>query len=112
MEMNHLYLSWVLSALSIVVGFTALYYANEAKNAVEKRINKFIETTISKIEKETGEINDKVGGISDHINEQLNKLRFRDETLREEIVDTQEKLGDLRAELRDLDKRILPKYKR
>jgi len=112
MEMNHLYLSWVLSALGIIVGFAALYYANEAKNSVEIKLNKFVDTTIAKIEGDADEVNKKVSDISIRVNEQLHKLRLRDDKLREEVNDSKEKLSILGAELKNLDNRILPKYKR
>jgi len=112
MEMNHLYLSWVLSALAIIVGFAALYYANDAKSSVERKLNKFVDTKIAKIEEDVDEVNKKVTDISVRVNEQLHKLRLRDDKLREEVNHTKEKLSDLDAKLKNLDNRILPKYKR
>ena len=105
-------MAWVLAALGIFVGFIALYYANEAKSSVEKRLKEFTSSTVSKFEAETGELDKRINNNSVSINEQLNKLRIRDESMREEIIETKKQLSNLHAELKNLDSRILPKYKR
>ena len=112
MEMNNLYLSWVLSGFAIIVGFAALFSANEAKGTIAKKLNEFVKSTVSNIEKDTGELNEKVVEINNRTSEQLNKLRLRDEDRRAEIADVCKQLSSLRADLKNLDNRILPKYKR
>ncbi|MBT3237356.1 MAG: hypothetical protein HOL37_07790 [Rhodospirillaceae bacterium] len=111
-EINSLYLSWVLAGFAILVGFTALFSANSAKENVSKRLNEFVKSTVTQIEEDTDGLNDKINTLNNQINEQLNKLRIRDEDRKDEIADLKKELEKLRADLKKLDNRILPKYKR
>lgn len=119
METNDLSLSWLLASLSVIVAFISLYYAVEAKQTVEKRINEFIETTVANFEKEAGAISDRINTTNEKVtetvvrmNEQISKFRHKNENLRSDLDKTNKQLSDLRADLKKLDNRILPKYKK
>jgi len=112
METNSLHMSWMLAGFAIIVGFAALYYASEARVSIVKRLNKFVDSTVSKFENDLQGLDESVVEVKVHINEQLNKLRLRDKTRQEEIAEINKQLSELRGNLKNLDNRILPKYKR